>query len=73
MKRLCVRHLGPLEHGKVQFGDLFQPDGHVRDISKLDPGDPDMAVAGWGGLTEFSANVSEIVGRVVARSAGDGA
>ncbi|MER3473219.1 MAG: hypothetical protein C4335_04145 [Armatimonadota bacterium] len=51
----------------------FQPDGHVRDISALDPGAPDMAEAGWGGLTELSANVSEIVGRVVARSAGNGA
>lgn len=46
----------------------FQPDGRVRDISGLDPASEEPAEAGWGGLTEFSANVSEIVSRVVARS-----
>ncbi|MGQ9486156.1 MAG: hypothetical protein ACUVTY_01895 [Armatimonadota bacterium] len=30
--------------------------------------DKQMAEAGWGGLTEFSTNISEVVSRVVARS-----
>lgn len=46
----------------------FQPDGQVSDISGLDPASENMAEAGWGGLTEFSTNISEVVSRVVARS-----
>lgn len=46
----------------------FQRDGRVRDISTLDPGDEDGAVSGWGGLSEFSSRIGDIVARVVARS-----
>lgn len=46
----------------------FQRDGIVRDISTLDPGAEDGATAGWGGLSEFSGRVGDIVARVVARN-----
>ena len=38
-------------------------DGRVgsKDISTLDPGDEDEIVAGWGGLAEYSARVSDTV------------
>jgi hypothetical protein len=45
----------------------FQRDGVVKDISTLDPGAEDGATAGWGGLSEFSGHVGDIVARVVAR------
>lgn len=45
----------------------FQRDGRVADISTLDPGSDENAVAGWGGLSEFSGHVGDIVARVVAR------
>lgn len=47
----------------------FQPSGIIRDISNLDPASEEAEEAGWGGLTEFSGNVGEIVSRVVSRSA----
>ncbi len=46
----------------------FQRNGTVVDISSLDPGAGDTATAGWGGLSEFSGHVGDIVARVVARS-----
>jgi len=46
----------------------FGRDGMVQDISSLDPGAEDSATAGWGGLTEFSGHVGDIVARTVARS-----
>jgi len=45
----------------------FTRTGHVRDISALDPGAEDTAEAGWGGLTEFSGHVGDIVARVARR------
>ncbi len=45
----------------------FQPSGHVTDITNLDPGAEDVGEAGWGGLTEFSGRIGEIVSEVVAR------
>ena len=45
----------------------FARDGAVRDISALDPGADDAAEAGWGGLTEFSGHVGDIVARVARR------
>jgi energy-coupling factor transporter ATP-binding protein EcfA2 len=39
-----------------------QKDGvYVKDISTLDPGDLDSAIADWGGLTSFSSRASEVV------------
>ncbi len=50
----------------------FGRDGEVRDISDLDPGSDDVAKAGWGGLTEFSGRVGDIVGEVANRALGEG-
>jgi len=38
----------------------------VTDITGLDPGSPDAAEAGWGGLSEFSGRIADIVAEVVA-------
>ncbi len=45
----------------------FKRDGTVRDISDLDPGSDDIAQGGWGGLTEFSGHVGDIVADVANR------
>jgi len=46
----------------------FQRTGRIENISKLDPGSDNGAEAGWGGLSEFSGHVGEIVSRVVSRA-----
>ena len=46
----------------------FARDGGVRDISDLDPGSEDIAEGGWGGLTEFSGKVGDIVAEVANRN-----
>lgn len=46
----------------------FKPGVGPVDISSLDPGSAESDVAGWGGLTEFTANVGDVVAEVVARS-----
>lgn len=43
--------------------------GRARDISDLDPGSEDAGEAGWGGLTEFSGRVADVVADVVGGSA----
>ena len=45
----------------------FGRDGAVRDISGLDPGSEDNAEGGWGGLTEFSGRVGDVVAEVAGR------
>jgi hypothetical protein len=47
---------------------FFKRDGHVQDISKLDPGSDDRNESGWGGLTGFSGNVADIVATAINRS-----
>ena len=47
----------------------FKRDGTVDDISDLDPGSDNVAEGGWGGLTEFSGHVGEIVAGVASRAA----
>ena len=42
-------------------------DGQTRDISNLDPGSTDQVEAGWGGLSEFSGRVADVVAKAVAR------
>lgn len=43
------------------------------DITELDPGAEDSAVAGWGGLSEFSGHIADVVAQVVSQSnAGQG-
>ena len=49
----------------------FARDGKVRDISNLDPGSEDIAEGGWGGLTEFSGRVGDVVADVANRAAID--
>ncbi|MDI1443621.1 AAA family ATPase [Polyangium sp. 6x1] len=39
----------------------------TEDISTLDPGSDDPAVAGWGGLSGFSGRIAQIVGEAVSR------
>ena len=46
----------------------FTRDGSVQDISELDPGADNLAEAGWGGLTEFSGRVGDIVAGVAVRN-----
>lgn len=53
-----------LKTTKVHY---FTTDGTVHDISRLDPGANDAREAGWGGLTQFSGDVGEVVSRVVRR------
>lgn len=43
----------------------FDPGGRTRDISKLDPSSEDGREAGWGGLSEFSGRVADVVAGVV--------
>lgn len=45
----------------------FERGGEVRDISSLDPGAEDPSEAGWGGLSEFSGRVGNIVAKVARR------
>ena len=45
----------------------FSPQGIVRDISALAPDHEEAEMWGWGGLTEFSGRVADLVGRVLAR------
>lgn len=39
----------------------------TEDISTLDPGSDDPAVAGWGGLSGFSGRIAQIVGEAISR------
>lgn len=34
----------------------------AREISSLDPGDDDVGIAGWGGLSGFSGRIAQVVG-----------
>jgi hypothetical protein len=45
----------------------FKPGTGPVDISGLDPGSDRADEAGWGGLTEFTANAGDVVAEVVAR------
>lgn len=47
----------------------FKRDGVVDDISGLDPGADSIAEGGWGGLTEFSGQVGDVVATVANRAA----
>lgn len=46
----------------------FERGGVVRDISTLDPGAEDTRESGWGGLTEFSGRVGDVIAKVVLRN-----
>ena len=49
----------------------FARDGQVQDISALNPGSDDGAESGWGGLTEFSGKVGDVVSEVANRFSGE--
>jgi hypothetical protein len=50
---------------KVYYFD--RDNGQTKDISDLDPGADDRVEAGWGGLSEFSGRVADVVAKAVAR------
>jgi len=43
--------------------------GYAHDISRLDPGSDDTIESGWGGITEFSGRVADVVSQAVAQGA----
>jgi predicted ATP-binding protein involved in virulence len=43
----------------------FTHHGYTKDISDLDPGSTELDEAGWGGLTEFSGRVADVVAATV--------
>jgi hypothetical protein len=43
----------------------FAHNGHTKDISDLDPGSAELEESGWGGLTDFSSRVQDVVAAVV--------
>jgi len=49
------------------FDPHAREDEQTRDISNLDPGSENLEEAGWGGLTDFSGRVAEIVAEVANR------
>jgi hypothetical protein len=51
---------------KTMYVYHFDRRGHTHDISRLDPGSSDEIESGWGGVTEFSGRVADIVSHVVA-------
>jgi len=55
------------KEAKVYF---FDRNGRTHDISNLDPGSDDATEAGWGGLSEFSGRVADVVASVVNGSSG---
>lgn len=52
------------KNAKVYYFD--RENGYARDISDLDPGSTDQIEAGWGGLSEFSGRVADVVAKAVA-------
>lgn len=64
MTKLFKNILNNKKFSTYYFEDQH-PDVVVRNISSLDPFDPDSAIADWGGLTSFSSKVSEIISEAV--------
>ncbi len=50
----------------------FRRNAPTVDISALDPGSESAEMAGWGGLTEFSGHVGDVVARVARRAESEG-
>jgi hypothetical protein len=50
---------------RTYFFDRKRSGVVTRDISSLDPGDPDSDVSGWGGLSGFSGRIAQIVGEAL--------
>jgi hypothetical protein len=49
------------KHAKVYYFD--RESGTTRDISDLDPAADEKFESGWGGLTEWSGRVADIVAK----------
>lgn len=65
-RRLAEAALDTSKELKVYY---FQREtGEVRDISKLDPASENPAESGWGGLTEFSGHVGNLIAQAVANN-----
>jgi len=68
-KRQDLTRMADQVMGKEVRVCYFDPaSGTTRDISGLDPGAQDAAEAGWGGLSEFSGRVADVVADIVAGS-----
>lgn len=65
-RKLAEAALDPRKTTRVYYFE--RKHGTVLDISNLDPGSADAAEAGWGGLTEFSGHVGNLVARAVANA-----
>jgi len=52
---------------KVMQVYYFDREGYIHDISQLDPGSSNTIEAGWGGITEFSGRVADVVSQAVAQ------
>jgi energy-coupling factor transporter ATP-binding protein EcfA2 len=61
MKEMADAVLGKI--ARVYYFD--QRTGRTHDISGLDPGSKEASEAGWGGLSEFSGHVADVVAKVV--------
>jgi hypothetical protein len=61
MKDMAEAIVGKI--AKVYYFD--RKTGFTRDISGLDPGSEEASEAGWGGLSEFSGHVADVVAKVV--------
>lgn len=47
----------------------FDRDGAAHDISQLDPGSSNELESGWGGISEFSGRIADVVSQAVAQGA----
>jgi len=61
MKEMADAIVGKI--ARVHYFD--RKTGITQDISRLDPGSDEASEAGWGGLSEFSGHVADVVARVV--------
>jgi len=60
-----IRDVAKSALGKRLRVYYFGRDGYSHDISHLDPASDRDEESGWGGLTEFSTRVNELVARVI--------
>jgi len=51
---------------KTYYFDRQKDGVRIKDISTLDAGSEDNALANWGGLSEFASRAGDIVSRLVA-------
>ncbi|MDP2983100.1 MAG: ATP-binding protein [Candidatus Latescibacter sp.] len=71
MKKIATAAIGK-EYRVFYFYRSTDFSGHkVRDISALDPGAENPNEANWGGLTEFSGRVGEVVAKIISSSSAE--